>query len=61
MQSKDVLIFLIVTINFSLLLYCTNLLEKAMAPHSSALAWKTPWTEDPGGLLSMGSLTVGHD
>ena len=31
-------------------------LEKAMAPHSSALAWKIPWTEEPGGLQSMGSL-----
>ena len=35
--------------------------EKAMAPHSSTLAWKTPWTEEPGGLQSMGLLTVGHD
>ena len=32
-----------------------------MAPHSSTLAWKIPWTEDPGGLKSMGSLRVGHD
>ena len=32
-----------------------------MAPHSSTLAWKIPWTEEPGGLLSMGSLQVGHD
>ena len=31
-------------------------LEKAMAPHSSALAWKIPWTEEPGRLQSMGSL-----
>ena len=31
--------------------------EKAMAPHSSALAWKIPWTEEPGGLQSMGSLS----
>ena len=31
-------------------------LEKAMAPHSSTLAWKIPWTEEPGGLQSMGSL-----
>ena len=36
-------------------------MEKAMAPHSSALAWKIPWTEEPGGLQSMGSLRVGHD
>ena len=31
-----------------------------MAPHSSTLAWKIPWTEEPGGLLSMGSHRVGH-
>ena len=31
------------------------LLEKAMAPHSSTLAWKIPWMEEPGGLQSMGS------
>ena len=35
--------------------------EKAMAPHSSTLAWKIPWTEEPGGLQSMGSLRVRHD
>ena len=36
-------------------------MEKAMAPHSSTLAWKIPWTEEPDGLQSMGSLRVGHD
>ena len=36
-------------------------MEKAMAPHSSALAWKIPWTEEPGGLQSMGFRRVGHD
>ena len=36
-------------------------LEKAMAPHSSTLAWKIPWTDEPGGLQSMGSLRVRHD
>ena len=36
-------------------------LEKAMAAHSSTLAWKIPWTEEPGRLQSMGSLRVGHD
>ena len=36
-------------------------LEKAMAPHSSTLAWKIPWTEEPGRLQSLGSLRVGHD
>ena len=35
--------------------------EKAMAPHSSTLAWKIPWTEEPGRLQSMGSLIVGQD
>ena len=35
-------------------------LEKAMAPHSSTLAWKIPWTEEPGRLQSMGSLRVWH-
>ena len=35
--------------------------EKAMAPHSSTLAWKIPWTGEPGGLQSMGSLRVGHN
>ena len=35
-------------------------MEKAMAPHSSTLAWKIPWTEKPGGLQSMGLLRVGH-
>ena len=34
-------------------------MEKAMAPHSSTFAWKTPWTEEPGGLQSMGSLESG--
>ena len=35
--------------------------EKAMAPHSSTLAWKIPWMEEPGRLQSMGSLRVWHD
>ena len=35
--------------------------EKAMAPHSVTLAWKIPWTEEPGGLQSMGSRRVVHD
>ena len=35
--------------------------EKAMATHSSTLAWKIPWMEEPGRLQSMGSLWVGHD
>ena len=36
-------------------------LEKEMATHSSILAWKVPWTEEPGGLLSTGSQRVGHN
>ena len=36
-------------------------LEKEMAIHSSTLAWKIPWMEEPGGLQSMGSKRVGHD
>ena len=36
-------------------------LEKEMATHSSILAWKIPWTEEPGRLQSMGSQRVGHD
>ena len=43
--------------------YChiVSLSEKAMAPHSSTLAWQIPWTEEPGKLQSKGSLRVGHD
>ena len=37
------------------------ILEKAMAPHSSTLAWQIPWTEEPARLQSTGSLRVGHD
>ena len=49
---------------FIVVLICISLMtdvEKAMAPHSSTLAWKIPWTEEPGRLQSMGSLRVGHD
>ena len=38
-----------------------DLLEKEMASRSSILAWKIPWTEEPGGLQSMGSQRVEHD
>ena len=40
---------------------CVLILEKAMATYSSTLAWKIPWTEEPGGLQSMRSLRVRHD
>ena len=49
---------------FQCLLYTTTLVhtsEKAMAPYSSVLAWRTPGTAEPGGLPSMGSHRVGHD
>ena len=36
-------------------------LEKGITTHSSILAWRIPWTKDPGGLHSMGSQRVGHD
>ena len=38
-----------------------HVLEKEMATHSSVLAWRIPGTEEPGGLLSMGSHRAGHD
>ena len=38
-----------------------DLLEKEMATHSSILAWKIPWTEEPGRLPAMGSQRVGHN
>ena len=42
-------------------LYQRNSLEKEMATHSSILAWRIPWTEEPGGLQSIGLQRVGHD
>ena len=39
----------------------SEMFKKTMAPHSSILAWKTPWTEEPGRLQPMGSLRVRHD
>ena len=36
-------------------------LEEEMATHSSVLAWETPWTDEPGGLQSVGSQRLGHD
>ena len=47
--------------SWSLNYISVSLVEKAMAPHSSTLAWKIPWMEEPGRLQSMGSLRVGHD
>ena len=50
--------FLINTHNRGCLL---DALEKEMAIHSSILSWEIPWTEEPGGLQSMGSQKFGHD
>ena len=47
--------------NLTLSLGQKDPLEKEMATHSSTLAWKIPWTEEPGRLQSMGSQRVGHD
>ena len=38
-----------------------DILEEGMAAHSGILAWRIPWTEEPGGLQSMGSQRVGHN
>ena len=46
---------------FDLLTAVSSEKKQAMAPHSSTLAWKFPWAEEPGGLQSMGSRRVGHD
>ena len=46
---------------WSLLLSGEDPLEEEMATHSSLLSWRIPWTEEPGGLQSMGSQRVGQD
>ena len=60
-----VLVVATLGITVDVLIFCVNIthyyLEKAMAPYSSTLAWKIPWTEEPGRLQSMGSLRVGHN
>ena len=48
-------------VNFMLCILPQSITEKAMAPHSSTLAWKIAWMEEPGGLPSVGSHRVGHD
>ena len=49
------------TIGFYLYVEPKKQREKAMAPHSSTVAWRIPWTEEPGRLQPMGSLRVRHD
>ena len=48
-------------IEYFLQWFLKTVLEKGMAIHSNTLAWRIPWTEEPGGLQSMGSQRVGHD
>ena len=57
----DTLLFWITATEGALMKDNYDSAEKAMAPHSSTLAWKIPWTEEPGGLQSMGSLRVRHN
>ena len=58
--ATDVL-FRMVTMVSWIYMYLIQIPEKAMAPHSSTLAWKIPWAEEPGGLQSLGSLRIGHN
>ena len=51
----------VVIIYLYFLIVTLRTLEKEMATHSSILAWRIPWTEEPGGLQSMGSQRIGHD
>ena len=53
--------FICLKLTYSLLKSSIYIWEKAMAPHSSTLAWKIPWMEEPGRLQFMGSLQVRHD
>ena len=62
LKSRDITLLIKVHIVKAMVLLVVMYgLEKAMAPHSSTLAWKIPWMEEPGGLPSMGSHRVGHD
>ena len=55
-------VYIYLSIGLSVYLSTYHLsMEKAMAPHSSTLAWKIPWTKEPGRLPSMGSLRVSYD
>ena len=60
-QVAKVLEFQLQHQSFQWIFRADFLWEKAVAPHSSTLAWKIPWTEEPGRLQSMGSLRVRHD
>ena len=61
-NKYDVKFYFLFWLLWFLIFMCLNSRsEKAMAPHSSTLAWKIPWVEELGGLQSMGSLRVEHD
>ena len=57
----DIMIKVEALTNFTKQALLDKTMEKAMAPHSSTLAWSIPWMEEPGGLPSLGSHRVGHD
>ena len=59
--GKNVSIGVVILCSHAFMHAYTQQVEKAMATHSSTLAWKIPWTEEPGRLQSMGSLRVGRD
>ena len=62
LKSRDITLLTKVRIVKAVVfLVVTDRWEKAMAPHSSTLAWKIPWMEEPGGLQSMGWLRVEHN
>ena len=61
MLHKFYFMFYFSCIFYNIYIYIHIYVEKAMAPHSSTLAWKIPWAEEPGRLQSMGSLGVRHD
>ena len=63
-NDKKYVIFLWLRFNKKIVKFmrvCAPGTEKAMATHSSTLAWQIPWTEEPGRLQSMRSIRVGHD
>ena len=65
-RHRDIILFVLIlifckTLPFQIVNCAVIWMEKAVATHSSTLAWKIPWMEEPGGLQSMGSWRVGHD
>ena len=58
---RSMQLFQLIALNLLFFMDVPLISKKAMAPHSSVLAWKIPWTEGPGGLQSIVSLGVGHN